>query len=74
MYRAETQSRNTAPAQRIENWSLTSLEQCMLKTGGRLVKHARYYLVIPGGRKSESAAVRGDAKCEVIARLQQGSR
>jgi hypothetical protein len=28
---------------KIENWSLTSLQQRLLKTGGRLVKHARYY-------------------------------
>jgi hypothetical protein len=28
---------------RIEKWSLTSLQQRMVKTGGRLVKHARYH-------------------------------
>jgi hypothetical protein len=29
---------------RIENWSLTSLlQQRLVKTGGRLVRHARYY-------------------------------
>ncbi len=28
---------------RIDNWSLTSLQQRLVKTGGRLVKHARYY-------------------------------
>jgi len=27
----------------IKNWSLTSLQQRLVKTGGRLVKHARYY-------------------------------
>ena len=27
----------------IEDWSLTSLQQGPVKTGGRLVKHARYY-------------------------------
>jgi Transposase DDE domain group 1 len=32
--------------QRIENWSLTSLQQRMVKTGGRLVKHARYYWLL----------------------------
>jgi hypothetical protein len=26
---------------KIENWSLTSLQQRLVKTGGRLVKHAR---------------------------------
>jgi len=28
---------------RIDNWSLTSLQQRLVKTGRRLVKHARYY-------------------------------
>jgi hypothetical protein len=27
----------------IESWPLTSLQQRLVKTGGRLVKHARYY-------------------------------
>ena len=31
---------------RIENWSLTSLQQRRVKTGGRLVKHARYYWLL----------------------------
>jgi hypothetical protein len=29
--------------QRIDNWSLTSLQQRLVKTGGRLIKDARYY-------------------------------
>jgi hypothetical protein len=32
--------------QRIRNWSLTSLQQRLVKTGGRLVKHARYYWLL----------------------------
>jgi hypothetical protein len=31
---------------RIDNWSLTSLQQQLVKTGGRLVKHARYYWLL----------------------------
>jgi hypothetical protein len=31
---------------RIEKWSLTSLQPRLVKTGGRLVKHARYYLSV----------------------------
>ncbi len=31
---------------RIRNWSLTSFEQRLVKTGGRLVKHARYYWLL----------------------------
>jgi hypothetical protein len=30
----------------IETWSLTSLQQRLVKTGGRLVKHARYYWLL----------------------------
>jgi hypothetical protein len=37
--------------QGIANWSLTSLQQRLVKTGGRLIKHARYYwLVLAEGR------------------------
>ena len=32
--------------QRIDNWSLTSVQQRLVKTGGRLVKHARYYWLL----------------------------
>jgi hypothetical protein len=32
--------------QRISNWSLTSLQRRLVKTGGRLVKHARYYWLL----------------------------
>jgi hypothetical protein len=31
---------------RIKRWSLTSLQHRLMKTGGRLVKHARYYWVL----------------------------
>ena len=31
---------------RIDKWSLTSLQQRLVKTGGRLVKHARYYRLL----------------------------
>ena len=31
---------------RIERWSLTSLQQRLVKTGARLVKHARYYWLL----------------------------
>ena len=31
---------------RIGNWSLTSLQQRLVKTGGRLVRHARYYWLL----------------------------
>jgi hypothetical protein len=31
---------------RIANWSLTSLQQQLVKTGGRLLKHARHYWLL----------------------------
>ena len=31
---------------RIKRWSLTSLQQRLVQTGGRLVKHARYYWLL----------------------------
>ena len=33
---------------RVDSWSLTSLQQRLVKTGGRLVKHARYYWLLLG--------------------------
>jgi hypothetical protein len=38
--------RRLAMPRRIGNWSLTSLQQRLVKTGGRLVKHARYYWLL----------------------------
>ena len=31
---------------RIEKWFLTSLQQRLVKTAGRLIKHARYYWLL----------------------------
>jgi len=31
---------------RIGGWSLTSLQQRLVKTGGGLIKHARYYWLL----------------------------
>ncbi len=38
--------RRLALPKKIENWSLTSLQKRLVKTGGRLVKHARYYRLL----------------------------
>ena len=38
--------RRLALPRRIGNWSLTSLQQWLMKTGGRLVRHARYYWLL----------------------------
>jgi hypothetical protein len=31
---------------RIDSWSLTSLQQRLVKTGDQLVRHARYYWLL----------------------------
>jgi hypothetical protein len=38
--------RRLALPSRIGSWSLTSLQQRLVRTGGRLVKHARYYWLL----------------------------
>ena len=48
---------------RIDTWSLTSLQQRLVKTGGRLVKHARYYSA--GGESPDAAVVRVDAPADL---------
>src|SRR5256712_10836272 len=36
---------------RIGKWPLTSLQQRLVKTGGRLIKHNRYYWLLSAGRR-----------------------
>jgi len=38
--------RRLALPERIDTWSLISLRQRLVKMGGRLVKHARYYWLL----------------------------
>ena len=38
--------RRLVPPKRIDTWSLTSLQRRLMKTGGRLIKHARYYWLL----------------------------
>ena len=40
----------------VGHCSLTSLQQRLVKTGGRLVKHARYYWLVLAGGASHAAA------------------
>jgi hypothetical protein len=39
-------SSRLAPPARVANWSLTSLQQRLVKNGGRLIRHARYYWLL----------------------------
>ena len=46
---------------RIDTWSLTTLRQRLMKTGGRPAREARAVLLAPAGRRTSDAdAVRGD--------------
>ena len=38
--------RRLALPKAISHWSLTSLQQRLVKTGGRLIKHARYHWLV----------------------------
>ena len=42
-YNLENLWRRLVLPKKIGNWSLTTLQQRLVKTGGRLIKHARYY-------------------------------
>ena len=45
---------------RIDSWSLTSLQRRLVKTGGRLVKHARYYwLLLAEGHLIDARPLQG---------------
>src|SRR6266403_5663968 len=57
--------RRLALPQRIENWSLTSLQQRLVKTGGRLVKHARYYWLLLAESHLTRWVVRVDAPADL---------
>jgi hypothetical protein len=50
---------------RIESWSFTSLQQRLVKTGGRLVKHSRYYSLLLAESHLTPAAVRVDAPADL---------
>ena len=41
--------RRLALPKAIGKWSLTSLQQRLVKTGGRSIKHARYYWLLLAG-------------------------
>lgn len=50
--------------QRIDNWSLTSVQQRLVKTGGRLIPRA-VLLAVAGGESSDPTAVRGDVAADL---------
>jgi hypothetical protein len=57
---------------RVDHWSLTSLQQRLVKTGGRLVKHAPVLLAAPGGEPSDAAPLWSDAPADRSATIASG--
>ncbi len=53
--------RRLAPPAPIGKWSLTGLQQRLAKTGGRLIKHARYYWLLLAEGHLNAAALREHA-------------
>ena len=66
--------RRLALPKRIENWSLTSLQQRLVKTGGRLVKTCALLLAAAGGEPSDAAALRQHAAADRGAAVAGGIR
>ena len=60
-YNLENLWRRPVLPRRVGKWSLTSLQQRLVRTGGRLLKHARYYWLLLAGsgslRRSQEAAM-----------------
>ena len=50
---------------RIESWSLTSVQQRLVKTGGRLVQARALLLALPGGESPDQALIRVDAPADL---------
>jgi hypothetical protein len=50
---------------KIENWSLTGLRQGLVKSGGRLVKHARSAVGGLGNRQAITPRNQGDQNLDL---------
>jgi hypothetical protein len=59
--------RRLALPKKVGNWSLTSLRQRLVKTGGRLAKQARYYRLLPV--KGHPTRLRFGSRLRMVAAL-----
>jgi hypothetical protein len=50
----------------IQNWSLTSLQQRLFKAGGRLIRHARYFILQLG-----ESYLTGPLFRQIVARIER---
>ena len=53
----------------IQDWSLTSLQQRLLKTGGRLIRHARYFML-----QLAESYLTVPIFCQILARIERLAR
>jgi hypothetical protein len=75
-YNLGTLLRRLALPHTMQSWSLTSLQQRLFKTGGRLIQHARYYIVelaeLPGRTPLDAAPLWLDPRAYRAARGASG--
>ena len=50
----------------IQSWSLTSLQQRLFKTGGRLIRHARYFV-----RQLAESRLTGSLLRQILGRIER---
>jgi hypothetical protein len=50
----------------IQSWSLTSLQQRLFKTGGRLIRHARYFTL-----QLAESYLTGSLFCQILQRIER---
>ena len=50
----------------IQDWSLTSLQQRLIKTGGRLIRHARYFTL-----QLAESYLTGPLFCQILRRIER---
>jgi len=53
----------------IQSWSLTSLQQRLFKTGGRLIRHARYFTLQLAESYLDSKSLSSDAPARRATRV-----
>jgi hypothetical protein len=57
------------PPLAIQSWSLTSLQQRLFKTGGRLIRHTRYFVLQLAEKLLDTAPLRPDPRAHRLTRV-----
>ncbi len=56
----------------VATWSLTSLQQRLVKTGARLIKHARYYWLLLAESQLSARSLRAALRANPVTRCAEG--